>query len=471
MTTPSMNGFLYYIIFIDDCSRKTWIYFLKTKDESFSRFQNFKNLVENQIGRHLRVFRTDNGKEFDSYKYDELCRASGIKRELTVPYNPQQNGVAERKNRTICEAARAMMYDQNLPLSVWAKAASTAVYIQNRCPHKALEEKSSEEVFTGIKPSIDHLRIFGSPVYIHIPKEKRTKLEPFGKKGTFVGYNETSKAYRIYVPGQKFIEVGKDVTFHEETTFPRSRELPCDTEEQEAPSPEPSGSPLPDVQREDTLEPSVDPSRDSIEFPLEKPHVKRKPAWCREILKEEEKLAAPKGTFRESKKPDKYSGLIAQLNLVIDSEPSTFEEASKHKVWKDAMIEEYDSILKNDVWEVVPRPHGKLVVTSKWLYKIKHAADGSVEKFKARFVAHGFSQKEGIDYDEIFAPIARYTSIRIIISLAAVFGWKLYQMDVKTVFLNGEAEQEVYIEQPEGFVIHGKESHVCKLKKALYGLK
>jgi hypothetical protein len=135
------------------------------------------------------------------------------------------------------------------------------------------------------------------------------------------------------------------------------------------------------------------------------------------------------------------------------------------------MSEEYDSILKNDVWTVVPRPHGKSVVTSKWLYKIKHAADGSVEKYKARFVARGFSQKEGIDYDEIFAPVARYSSIRIIISLAAVFGWKLHQMDVKTAFLNDEVEQEVYIEQPEGFVIHDKRSHVCKLKKALYGLK
>jgi hypothetical protein len=120
---------------------------------------------------------------------------------------------------------------------------------------------------------------------------------------------------------------------------------------------------------------------------------------------------------------------------------------------------------------VVPRPQGKSIVTSKWIYKIKHAVDDSVEKFKARFVARGFSQKEGIDYDDIFAPVARYTSIRVIISLASVFNWKLHQMDVKTTFLNGEVEQEVYIEQPEGFVIHGKESHVCKLKKALYGLK
>jgi hypothetical protein len=315
------------------------------------------------------------------------------------------------------------------------------------------------------------LRIFGSPVYVHIPKEKRTKLDPSGKKGTFVGCNETSKAYIIYIPGQKFIEVSRDVTFHEETSFCRARELPCDSGEQEAPPLDSSDSLLPDEQREETSELPVDPSRDTIEFPLEIPPIKRKPVWCREILKEEEKHSTPKSTFRENKKPDKYSGLIAKLNIMIDSEPSTFEEASKHQVWKDAMIEKYDSILKNDVWAVVLRPRGKSMVTSKWIYKINHATDGSIEKYKARFVARGFTKKEGIEYDEIFAPVARYTSIRIIISLATFFGWKLHQMDVKTAFLNGEVEQEACIEQPEGFVIHEKESHVCKLKKALYGLK
>eukprot|EP00253_Pinus_taeda_P002301 PITA_02301 len=127
--------------------------------------------------------------------------------------------------------------------------------------------------------------------------------------------------------------------------------------------------------------------------------------------------------------------------------------------------------MKNDVWEVEPRPEGKSVVTSRWLYKVKHAADGSIEKFKARFVAKGFSQGEGVDYEETFAPVARYTSIRSIISIAAEMGWKIHQMDVKTTFLNGFIQEEVYIEQPQGFEVHGKESHVCRLKKALYGLK
>ena len=131
------------------------------------------------------------------------------------------------------------------------------------------------------------------------------------------------------------------------------------------------------------------------------------------------------------------------------------------------MIEEYQSIMKNDV---VPRP-GKLVVTSKWIYKIKHAADGSIEKYKERFVARGFSQKEGIDYEENFAPIDKYTSIRSVLALAIVMKWKIHQMDVKTVFFNGVVEEEVYVEKPLDFETHDIENHVCKLKKYMYGLK
>ncbi len=159
------------------------------------------------------------------------------------------------------------------------------------------------------------------------------------------------------------------------------------------------------------------------------------------------------------------------MSKLIDAEPATFEEAISQQVWKDAMIEEYDSIMKNDVWDVVPRPKGKPVVSSKWIYKIKHSTDGRIEKYKARFVARGFSQAQGVDYDETFAPVARYSTIRSILALSAMMGWKLHQMDVKTAFLNGKIEEEVYIQQPLGFEIHGKESHVCRLKKALYGLK
>eukprot|EP00253_Pinus_taeda_P034522 PITA_34522 len=135
------------------------------------------------------------------------------------------------------------------------------------------------------------------------------------------------------------------------------------------------------------------------------------------------------------------------------------------------MVEEYNSIMMNDVWEVVPRPKNKSVVGSQWIYKIKYATDDNIEKYKERFVANGYAQKKGIDYEETFALVARYTSIKSVISLAMQMRWKIHQMDVKTTFMNGVIKEEVYIEQLEGFETHEKNSHVCRLKKALYGFK
>ena len=131
---------------------------------------------------------------------------------------------------------------------------------------------------------------------------------------------------------------------------------------------------------------------------------------------------------------------MALMCDLVYKEPTCFEEAIKQKEWDDAMVEEYQSIMKNDVWEIVPRPKDKLVVFSKWIFKTKHSANGSIEKYRARFVAQGLSQKEGIDYEETFAPIARYTSIRTILALASNMKWKLHQMDVNTTFLNGAIE-------------------------------
>jgi hypothetical protein len=162
---------------------------------------------------------------------------------------------------------------------------------------------------------------------------------------------------------------------------------------------------------------------------------------------------------------------MALMCDILEEEPNCFEEAIQRKEWEDAMTEEYKSIMKNEVWEIVPRPKNKDVVSSRWLFKTKHVADGSIKKYKERFVAHGFSQKEGIDYEETFTPMARYTSIRTIIALTAKLKWKLHQMDVKIGFLNGVIEEEVYIDQPQGFEVEYRKSHVYRLNKSLYGLK
>ena len=154
---------------------------MKNKHEVFNKFKEFKALIENHKEKKIKTFRLDNGEEFTSNEFKELCRDSRIKRELSTPYNQQHNGVAKRNNRMIMEAAREMLHDQDIPMHLWAEAARTSVYVQNRTPHRVLENKSDK------KPEVSHLRIFSCPVYIHIPKEKGTKLDPSGKKGIFVG--------------------------------------------------------------------------------------------------------------------------------------------------------------------------------------------------------------------------------------------------------------------------------------------
>jgi transposase InsO family protein len=223
MPSSSISGYVYYVPFIDDYFRKTWVYFLKSKDEVFSKFKEFKALIENLSKRKIKILRSNNGGEYTSKEFVNFYKDVGIKRELTTPYNPQQNGVAERKNITIMEAVKTMIHDQDLPMCLWAEATMTTIYVQNRLSHSALGFKTPEEMFTRKKLEVSHLKIFGYPVFIHILKEKRNKLELSGKKGIFVGYCEVSKALRIYIPGHHHIEISRDVTFDEDVVLKKLR--------------------------------------------------------------------------------------------------------------------------------------------------------------------------------------------------------------------------------------------------------
>jgi hypothetical protein len=337
-------------------------------------------------------------------------------------------------------------------------------------------------MFTRKKPEISHLKIFGFPIFIHILKEKRNKMKLLGNKGIFVVYYEVSKAFRIYIPGHYHIEINRDVTFDEDAALKKSRKFHLEEVYEKEPI-------IPRVAESVREVPStVEPVREVVTSPNEEileyydttelqepPQMtilhKRKPSWARELIQDGEKYDVPQGTTRQVKRPNPFSSYMALMCDILEEKPTCFEEAIQRKEWADAMTEEYQSIMKNEVWEVVPKPKSKDVVSSKWLFKIKHVADGSIEKYKARFFSHGFSQKEGIDYEDTFTLVARYTSIRTIIALAAKMKWKLHQMDVKTTFLNSVIEEEVYIEQPQGFEVEDRKSHVCRLKKSLYGLK
>jgi hypothetical protein len=331
---------------------------LKTKDEVFSKFKEFKALIENLSERKIKILRSDNGGEYTSKEFVNFCKDVGIKRELTTPYNPQQNGVAERKNRTILEAVKTMIHDQDLPMCLWAKAAMEVVYMQNRLSHSALGLKTPEEMFTGKKPEVSHLKIFGCPMFIHIPKEKRNKLDPLGKKGIFVGYCEVSKAFRIYIPGQHHIEISRDVTFDEDAALKKSKL--CQLEEVYEEEPIIPNTAMREVPR------AAEPVREVVTSPDEElledhdivevqepPQMmilhKRKPAWARELIQDGEKYGVPQGTTRQVKRPKPFSSYTALMCNLLEEEPTCFEEAIQRKEWADAMTEEYQYIMKNEV--------------------------------------------------------------------------------------------------------------------------
>jgi hypothetical protein len=317
MTLSYLVGLLYYVIFIDDFSRKTWIYFINTKDEVFSRFQELKARVENLIGNKIKVLRTDNGGEYTSKEFNDFYRKEGIKRELIVPYNPHQNGVEKRNKNSIVEAVNGMIHDQNLPLFLWKEASNETVYIQNKIPHRILEDKTPEDAFRGLKPKVNHLRIFGCPLYIHVPKEKTVKLELSGKEGNFVGYSETSKAYIIYILGQHQIKVNHDVTFNEEISFKRSGESHIEivSEEKEA-------------LKDDGIHPTSPTDHPSYHQeeprgPMDLPRyvlvTRKRLAWLRDTLQDVEGHATPCGTFRDRKRPKRFSSYMALMIHIIDS--------------------------------------------------------------------------------------------------------------------------------------------------------
>ncbi|KAL0393103.1 UNVERIFIED_CONTAM: Retrovirus-related Pol polyprotein from transposon TNT 1-94 [Sesamum radiatum] len=429
MRTPSHEQNRYFILFIDDYSRMTWVYFMREKSEVFKVFKKFKNLVEKQSGRSIKVLRSDRGKEYNNSEFNKFCEEEGIEHQTTVSYNPQQNGVSERKNRTVMEMARSMLQEKHLPKAFWAEAVYTAVYLLNRCPTKAVQNMTPIEAWSGKKPSAKHLRVFGSICYVHIPTEKRHKLEEKTKKGIFLGYSTQSKGYRIYNLKTKKLIISRDVEFDEDAMWNWDEEK---------------------VERQSVMIPKETPPQQQQEEGTDQAEMERRSQQAPGSPRR-----PPPSEEIEEETPPRRTKLLSDIyetcNFIM-LEPENFETAVKHKVWVQAMEEEIKMIEKNNTWELADRPKDKEVIGVKWIYKTKLNADGSIQKHKARLVAKGYSQLPGIDYTETFAPVARLDTIRALIAIAANKKWKIYQMDVKSAFLNGYIDEEIYVEQPQGFI-------------------
>lgn len=497
MSVNSFQGNLYVLLFIDDFSRQIFPYFISSKTEVKDKFCHFQLLVERQTGAQIKTIRTDNGTEFVNREMSEYLVSKGIQHQTTVPYSPQQNGVAERTNRAIVEKARSMLAESSLPKAFWEDAFRTAVYLKNRCPHRALNRKTPYEIWNGYKPNLNHLRVFGCRALIHIPQCNRKKLDMKAEEAIFVGYTEDPHTYLFRnASNTRRLVKSRDVTFFENSfstlktnntnvsrtvnefqspnlllseftdsynstsSIENSIMLPTDdVVESSGPNIDPN-----DITEENLIESSEDgidsTNNESGENLFES---------CEDGIDSACNESERRYPSRERKPPDYLSYQVAEET----AEPKSFTEATKSEdcdKWKIAMNSEYNSLMELKTWELVDRQNKK-IIPCKWVYKVKKDPIGNIIKYKARLVAKGFNQTSGVDYFETFSPVVRHSSLRSLLAIAAELGLKMRHMDVDTAFLNGKLEEEVFMEQPQGFKVKGQENKICLLRKSLYGLK
>ena len=451
------GGAYYFMSIIDDYSRKVWIHLLKSKDQAMETFINWKKLLENQTGLKIKVLRTDNGLEYCSNDFNSYCTGEGILRHKTVARNPQQNGVAERMNRTLMERVRFMLLGAGLDRSFWGEALMTAYYLINRSPAVANNFMTPQEKWTGKQPDFNHLKVFGCTAFVHI---KQDKLKARALRCLFLGYPEGIKGYKFWCleDGYKKCLISRDVTFKEDEMAMKIKNSPNQDEKDETRNLQIEvDNVLSNSEKSIEAEESIEPEDNLRDYQLARDRQRRE--------------GRPPTRFGYA---DFIAYALTAAEEIDSTEPTCYQEAIKGRdahLWIQAIEEEKMSLLKNNTWEIVKRPPGKKLVTSKWIFKRKEGITESDKgRYKARLVAKGFTQKEGVDFNEIFSPVVKQTSIRVMMVKAARFGLKVEQMDVRTAFLHGDLEEQIFMEIPEGFE-NEDSKQVCLLKKSLYGLK
>ncbi|KAK1606171.1 hypothetical protein QYE76_029844 [Lolium multiflorum] len=481
----TLGGSKYGLVIVDDYSRYSWVFLLKSKDETHREFITFAKKAQRMYESEIKAIRTDNGTEFKNYTMQEFVDDEGIKHEFSAPYTPQQNGVVERKNRTIIEMARTMLSEFNSPHNFWGEAISTAVHYSNRLFLRPLHNKTPYELLTGNKPNVTYIRVFGCKCLVKNNKGKLGKFETRTIEGIFVGYAENSHAYRYYNRSSGTIEVSCDVVFLEDNGSQVEQVVPCVAGNDDDPSSAIKhmgiGHIRPMEVHNDDQDDGVDvSSTPQVEPSSLKPnhHVQLKNHPLLKMShnpKNKKKILIPwsKIMMTIKKHPQLMIKLKWSLMIKYYFEPLKVHEALVDPDWVIAMQEELECFTRNEVWSLVERPkdHRINVIGTKWVFKNKQDENGIVIRNKARLVAQGFAQIEGMDFEDTFAPVARLEAIRLLLAFASFHNFKLYQMDVKSAFLNGPLKETAYVAQPPGFEDPCRPNHVYLLHKALYGLK
>lgn len=459
ISPATAGGNKFFFLLVDDFSRTMWVYLIKSKNDALGIFKKFRAQVEDGAEKKVKVFRSDRGGEFTSKEFVSYCEEAGIERNYTAPYTPQQNGVVERRNRTVVEMARSYLKEMKLPSELWGEAVRHSVYILNRLPTRALSSQTPYEAWTGLKPNIGHIRVFGCVAYMKVPSVHTKKLDDRSMKVVNLGKEPGTKAYRLLDPVSNRVYVSRDVVFDETKCWLWDKQEESEKEHN-------NYFIIPDVYEKEFGRMNEDAEDVGEENEMTPPNSPLDP----------EKYDDSTEPKRYRRLSDIYSNseqveVEDELLLMGVDEPENYIQAVKEREWRIAMQNEIDSIEGNGTWFLTELPKGHKVIDLKWIYKLKKDADGKIVKHKARLVAKGYTQERGVDFDEIFAPVTRLETIRLLLALSAKNRWEVHHLDVKTAFLNGEISEEVYVVQPEGYVKKGHEQLVYKLVKALYGLR
>jgi Reverse transcriptase (RNA-dependent DNA polymerase) len=386
-----------------------------------------------------------------------------------------------------------MLNEYSLPKHLWAEAVNTACYVVNRVSIRTILNKTPYELWKGYKPKISHFRVFGAKCFVLDESPKVTKFDSKSIEGMFVGYSNSSKAYRIYIPSQRIVIESVHVKFDENVNHKVEKgieivgvEVPIldqdevetrtDTIENQPEQTQPEMDTTNIIETDQIIEDATNNEMDPIVEGMQTEEIQPSrieyqiPQDLREVSSHP--LSNVIGDPRERVKTrSELNQMIGHCAFVSHIEPKNFKDANVDPNWICAMQDELAQFERNRVWELVPKPNDRMIIGTKWVFRNKKDEDGNVIRNKARLVAQGYKQQEGIDFEETFAPVARLESIRMLLAYASNKNFKLFQMDVKSAFLNGFIDEEVYVNQPQGFVDPTFPNHVYRLTKALYGLK
>ncbi|GBN41194.1 Retrovirus-related Pol polyprotein from transposon TNT 1-94 [Araneus ventricosus] len=393
MQERSIGGSRYFVCFKDDFSTFRRVFFMESKSEVSNCLKVFLSEAKT-AGHTIKEFLSDGGGEFKNSQVCRMLQSCVINIRYSMPYTPEQNGAAERENRTIVEAARSILHHKGLPLKLWAEA------------------------------------VFGTKCFVHVPKQRRQKLDPKSVAGFFVGYCGEKDGYRVWLKKQNKIILSRDVIFENEASYSVIAQNGKSCSVVNEPSVD-HGSEIElirssDVPDSDVCQEIGEASCDAID--------------SKESSDEQERNLRDRSIL---KKPARYDNCVL---LAEHAEPDTYKEAIASKEsseWLAAMKEEMDSLEANNTWKLVNIPYDRKAIGSRWVYKIKKNADGTVQRFKARLVAKGYSQKVGMDFNETFSPVVRWDTIRTVLSVAAYKKLKLVQFDVKTASM--EISRRIFI--------------------------